>query len=176
MKSSLLILLTFIFIVGCGIQDKPKELNEVQLNAEKEAVKSVIKEYNKAFENKNFTPILNLLAKDVKLFGSDSAEIINSITEFNEELKKEWALYDKIKYGDMVNVSIFFDNQATLASVIYGISCSFTRNDNTQTYFFRVARTLKKEDGKWVIVSGIVGIATTGQSSTELLEQKAKVE
>jgi hypothetical protein len=162
--------LILLLFTGCG-PDKPKELTDEQLSAEQESVKNVIVQYNKAFQNKNFQPIISLLSKNVKFFGTDSAEVINSFVDFKAEMEKEWKLFQSIEYGEMVDFSVFMDKGATLASVIYGLPCVMTLNGESQRYFLRYARTLKKEDGKWLIVSGIVGKTTLGQSTTEQLEK-----
>lgn len=175
MKTYLLILISIILLLNssCGPQ-KPQPLSAEQVNKEKEAIIEVIKKFNEAYQTKNFSPIIDLLSKDVIFFGTDSAEVIKSLAEFQEELQKQWKVYDSIIFGNIVDMSIIMDNNASFASVIYGIPCDLISGDKQEHLFLRYARTLKKENNRWVIVSGIVGATTKGLSNTELYEQRMK--
>ena len=164
MKKFLILLFITVLLYSCS-DDKGKALSYNQLEKEKEAIKNVITTYNDAFHNKNFAPIVDLMSKDV-IFGSDSIEIIKSIVDFKGAIEAEWAMYDRVDYGDILDFSIFVDDRATIASVIYGLPATYLYNGNTQKVFLRYARTLKKESGKWVIISGIVGVS---RPNTEIL-------
>ena len=171
MAKYLLFFIFSIILISCG-PEKPKYLTSEQIEKEKQDIIKVIKSYNKAFQERNFAPFVDILSKDVIFFGTDSAETIKSLGEFQAALKKQWQFYDKEIYGEMSDISIQIDRNGTFASIIYGLPVDLHKNGNQQHAFLRYARTLKKEDGKWVIVSGIVGRSTVGESVMEILEKK----
>lgn len=157
-RSLLCIGIVTMFLVGCG-PSKPTELTGEQIAEEKEKVVQVIKDYNKAFEDKKFESIVRTLSDDVVFFGSDSSEVIKSLSDFKQSILDQWNTYD-IKYGEIYDKLIVMDNTGTLASIIYGTPATVKvkGSDSTLHYFFRVSRTLKKQDGRWMIASGIIGI------------------
>ncbi len=165
MKNFLILLFISILLYSCS-DDKGKALTYDQLEKEKEAIKNVITTYNEAFHNKNFSPIVDLMSKDVIFFGSDSTEIIKSIVDYKVAIDAEWSMYERVDYGEILDFSTFIDDRATIASVIYGLPATYYYNGSTQKVFLRYARTLKKESGKWVIISGIVGVS---RPNTEIL-------
>lgn len=169
MKRYLLYLFLFIFILSCA-----PEKNSIDFNKEKAAIVQVMKDYNKASEDKNFSAIVNTLASEVIFFGTDSAEIIKTFPEFKQKMLQQWESFDNMKYGDMVDVSIQMDPNAKLATIIFGVPLEITIGLHKTHLFLRVARTLKKEKDKWVIVSGIVGNADPkqGLKLQELLNEK----
>ncbi|NLO19024.1 MAG: nuclear transport factor 2 family protein [Ignavibacteria bacterium] len=171
MKKLLLILLS-ILLYSCA-EEKGKTLTFDQLEKEKEAIKSVITTYNQAIQSRNFSPIVELLSKDVIFFGSDSTETIKSIVDFKLAVEEEWSMYEKVDYGEMQDFSIFMDDAATIASVIYGLPATYYMDGVTQKVFLRYARTLKKESRKWLIISGIVGI-TRPNTEIFIKEEVAK--
>ena len=66
------------------------------------------------------------------------------------------------------------DRNATFASAIYGVPCQFTKGNNNANLYLRYQRTLKKENGRWVIYSGIVGIARSARTNQELEKLEGK--
>ena len=157
MRKIVLWLFASIFIFSACGPNKNDELTSEQLSKEKQRVLSVIKDYNKAFEMESFSSIIETLSEEVVFFGSDSSEVIRSLSDFKNMIQKQWSEYD-FKYGEMVDTWLQMDSKGTLASIIYGIPAVVTINNVPSNYFFRVARTLKNQDNRWVIVSGIVGI------------------
>jgi ketosteroid isomerase-like protein len=144
-------------MIACG-PDKNDILSTEQLAKEKERVIEVVKDYNKAYESESFSGIIETLSEDVVFFGSDSSEVIRSLSDFKKMIQTQWGTY-KIKYGNMFDTWVQMDSRGTLASVIFGIPATVKINNGAEVpFFFRVARTLKKQDNRWVIVSGIVGI------------------
>ncbi len=158
MRKLLLLLVCSIAlsITACG-PNRNDELTSEQIAKEKERVLNVVKEYNKANQNKSFSSIIETLSNDVVFFGSDSSEVIRNLTDFQKMIKKQWELYN-ITYGDMVDVWIDIDSKGTIASVISGMPGEVHFQGQNQKYFFRVARNLKKQNNKWLISSGITGI------------------
>jgi ketosteroid isomerase-like protein len=164
MKRFLPLFLTLILIFSACGPDKPRDLTPEQMQKEKDAIIKVNEEYNRASEDKNWSSMVELLSRDVIFFGTDSAEIIRTFADFKKKMTSQWQTYDKMVYGDLVDISIQMDNQATIASVFFGVPCDVVQSGQLTHYFLRAARTLKKEEGKWVIVSGVVGIARTGDT------------
>ncbi len=157
MKKFILLFFMSIFIfTACG-PNKNDELTTEQIAKEKERVKVIMQEYNKAMESESFASIIETLSEGVVFFGSDSSEIIRSLSEFKNMIQKQWATYD-ISYGDMVDIWIDMDSKGTIASIIYGLPATVKMNGQNYNFFFRIARTLKKQDNRWLISSGIVGI------------------
>lgn len=168
MKYLLFALMISMLAISC--QPKKKLLTPEQIEQEKEAIVKVITDYNKASEEKDFGAVVSSLADEVIFFGTDSSEIIRTFADFKEAIQRQWQEYDKIKYGPINDVSIQMDNDATLASIIFGMSADVERSGSHNNYYLRVARTLKKKEGKWYIVSGIMGIARTSSDEQAAYE------
>ncbi len=164
----------FISIILAACSSNEEQLSTEETVKEKEAIVEVLKAYNRAYEKKNFPAMVEYLANDLTFFGSDSAETIKSLTEFKEAIQKQWEETDSMRYGEMTDVYILLDSKGRIASTIYGIPLDLWTNGNHIHLFLRVARTLKKEGGKWVIVSGITGITVASKSPKELLPKKAE--
>jgi ketosteroid isomerase-like protein len=156
---NLLLLLPFIILMSC--EPEPKFLTPDQEEAEKEMIIQVNRDYNKASQNKDFAAIVETLGDEVTFFGTDENEVIRSFADFKESIRKQWQEYDKMVYGDLQDIYVKLDNDASIASIIFGVPLTVTKNDVTNNYFLRVARTMEKKGDKWFIVSGIVGIART---------------
>lgn len=165
-------ILCILFLFGCG-PDKPKIYTPEQIKQEKESILNLMKLYNKASEEKSWLTLVGTLSKDIVFFGTDSSETINTITEFQRQMNKQWSTYKTMKYGEVRDVSIHMDQEANWASVIFGVpvDIQFTE-DSSIHYFFRIARTLKKEDNKWVIVSGIAGIVSQSSPTVNIEIEK----
>ncbi len=155
MKKNLLLLLIFILLYSCG--PEKEELTSADYEKEKQEIIKVIEQYTKAVEEENFSDLIETLATEVIFFGTDSGEVIKTFPDFKIKMEQQWKTFDKMDYGNMYDISIQMDDKATWASIIYGSPLTITLKDNTVKLFVRVARTLKKEKDRWVIVSGIVG-------------------
>jgi len=155
MKRILTTFFILVLVYGCTPQKEEMTLQDIE--NEKQAIVQVMKDYTKAAEEKNFAHMIETLAGEVIFFGTDSSEVIKTFAEFKAKMEEQWKTFDKMKYGDMLDIDIQLDDNATLASIIYGTPLEITIENETAKLFIRVARTLRKEKGKWVIVSGIVG-------------------
>lgn len=167
-------LTSFIVLLFFSCSTSQDQLSTEEMIKEKEAVIAVLNAYNKAYEQKNFPAMVDYLANDLTFFGSDSAEVIKSLTEFKEQIQKQWADMDTIRYGKMTDIFVLIDPKGKIASVIYGIPMDIWTKDSNIHLFLRVSRTLKKEGGRWVIVSGITSLTRASKSATEILEQLNK--
>ena len=157
-KLLLLFVFSFALLSGC-VQNRSDELTVEQIAKEKAKVMDVIKAYNLAYQNEKFSEIIETLSEDVVFFGTDSVEVIRSLSEFKKLIQNQWNTYD-IKYGEMVDTWVLMDKQGRLASVVFGVPAVVKNvtKGTEERLFFRIARTLKQQNSKWVIASGIVGI------------------
>jgi hypothetical protein len=167
MKNVLQFLFIVVFLSACGVDKKDAPVN---LEAEKKAVQDVVIQYHKAAEDLNFAQMEETLAENVIFYGTDSAETIKSRAEFQDKFKQQQQTY-KIKYLNMVDQTILMDDKGTVASIIYGMPIDLTFDGKVYHAFTRNAKNLKKENGKWLICSGIVGLAATGPDYTEFLQK-----
>ncbi|MCX7735474.1 MAG: nuclear transport factor 2 family protein [Candidatus Kapabacteria bacterium] len=163
LKYLLFISISFILVYSCG--PRPDELTTAEMAKEKEDIIATIKAFNKAMEEERFEGLVPYLSEDVIFFGTDSSEIIKSLSDFKKAITEQFNAVESLSYGEMSDISIQMDSRGTFASIIYGVPTTYKMvgSNAPESYFFRVNRTLKKEGGKWVIVSGIVSIARTGK-------------
>lgn len=167
MKFLLPFLLVFL-LLSCSTSEE--QLSTEEEVREKEKIVEVLKSYNRAYEKKNFSEMVRFLANDLTFFGSDSGETVKSLSEFKVAIEKQWQEIDSMKYGDMVDIYILMDSKGKIASAIYGVPLQLWSNGRSVHLFLRVARTLKKEGGNWVIASGITGITRASKSVKDLFE------
>ena len=168
MKKYLPFFILLILVVSCAPSVEP--LTNQEIEAEKQAVIDVMKSYNTAFQQKDFAGVLPTLADDVVFFGTDSAEVINNLNEFKKKLTQQFNEVDEMRYGEMTDIFIQMDPYGNFASIVYGMPLTVVKDSVIEHMFVRVARTLRKEDGHWVIVSGIIGVAqgTSGNKKDTL--------
>jgi ketosteroid isomerase-like protein len=171
MKKFLLLLLLvsgFLF-VSCGTGEHEGIPIEVQMKEEK-AVWDVIEKYNNAYANKDFAGLVDFMSQEVVFFGTDSAEVIKSLAEYKEAMEKQWEQYDSMVFGKIEESEKFLqmDRNATLASVMFGAPLFLTIDGKENRVFVRVHRTLKKENKRWLIVTGLISIASGGSSTGEI--------
>lgn len=164
-----ILILIASFFVAC--QPKPKFLSPVEIQNEKDKVQNVIVDFHVALEEKNFGKLVETLADEVIFFGTDSSEIIKTFADFKMAIDKQWKDYDQIDYGELRDVSIQMDDNATLASIIYGTNAVITKKGVSVEYYLRIARILRKKSDRWLIVSGIVGIVRTDDEAQRVHEQ-----
>ncbi len=151
-----LILIAGILLSSCEPQ---KEILTAEKRKDEESkVITTINNYNKSNQEKNWYSLVETLADEVVFFGTDSAEVITSFADYKKAIEKQWQEYEKMNYGELQDISIQMDNEATLATIIYGQNVEVIKGSIVKNYYMRGARILKKEKNKWVIVSGIVGI------------------
>lgn len=159
-KLFLLFSITLLTMTAC-MKNHTEDLSIEQVAKERTKILEVIKYYNTAFNEKSYSRLIETLSEDVVFFGSDSSEVIHSLNDFKGMIQNQWENFD-IQYGKMVDTWIKIDPSGTLASVIFGLPGTIKmKNGEKQHVFFRISRTLGKQDGKWVIVSGIVSITSS---------------
>jgi ketosteroid isomerase-like protein len=170
------LLLLSALLYSCG-PEKPKSLSDDQIKKEKQEVQNVIEQYHKAYDEKSMNKLTELLSRDPIFFGTDSSEIIKSLPAFKEAMEAQWKIFKEEKFGTIADISIQMDERANFASIIYGMPCDRIGFDgNIEHKFLRYTKILKKEGNKWLIVSGIAGATTHGQSNQDLLKSNAGAE
>jgi ketosteroid isomerase-like protein len=147
-----------ILIVFSSCQTEQRSMTTDDIKKEENQIIKVVEDYNKASEDKNFAELLKTLADSVVFFGSDEGEIIKTFADYKAAIQKQWDEYESMKYGDITDVFIVMDKNATLASIIYGVNVQTKRGNAIENVFLRASRTMKKQNDKWVIVSGINSI------------------
>lgn len=160
MKSALLFsLLMAVLFFGC--EPKKQFLTQQEIVVEKEKIKNVIIAFNKASGEENFGKMVEYLSDEVTFFGTDSAEVMKTFAEYKKAIDQQWQVYDKIAYGNLIDETIFIDQQGTLATIFYGTTASVTQQGITNNFYLRGARVLEKKDDKWLIKGGLTGIVRT---------------
>lgn len=158
MRSSFITLILVAGILLSSCEKQSDILTAEKRKDEESKVVTTINNYNKANQEKNWYALVETLADEVVFFGTDSAEVITSFADYKKAIEKQWQEYEKTNYGELQDISIQMDNEATLATIIYGQNVELGKGNASNNYYMRGARILKKEKNKWVIVSGIVGI------------------
>lgn len=157
MKS--IILFSFLFVLmlyGCG--QKAEFLTQQEIDVEKENVKKVIIDFNKANDERDFGKMIEYLSDEVIFFGTDSSEVFKTFAEYKKAIDQQWKEYEKIIYGDLQDFTIFIDPQGNLATIFYGTNATVTKQGQTSYLYLRVSRVLEKKDNKWLIKGGLTGI------------------
>ena len=154
-------------LTGCG----PKKLSPVEAAAEKKAIETLIASFWKANTSKDLPAMIKLYTKSNGLlfFGTDSAEIITSISQWEAQMESDWELIQTIKVGELKNVSVLLAEDGTMGSIMCEMPTDLTAGGQLSHSLFRFASTVQKENGEWKLVHGMVAVATTGQSSAELV-------
>jgi len=125
----------------------------------------------KGYEAKDLAAVTRAYTPSGELlfFGTDSAEIIKSVGQWENQAKNDWELSQRVKFGAMKNVSTLVSGNGELGSIVCELPADMTIGGQQSHALFRYAGTVKKEKGEWRLVHGIVAIATVGQSSAEVV-------
>ena len=151
-------ILSVIVLLFISCQGESHYLSPERIKLEKANILAVIKDYHAASDRKDFSAMIPTLAGEVRFFGTDSGEVITSFTEYKQKMLQQWEEYDVTKYGEPYDVFIEMDPNANFASIIYGVQLYVKKKNSEATHQLRLARTLRREKDKWVIVSGISSI------------------
>lgn len=173
---------TILIVSGCG--SKEKSGNQATMNdtaaaasndmVEQDAIKKVISDFESAYIAEDWSRIQPLLAGDFRFFGTDSAEVINSVADFRKQMENDWSLVDSVRIGQMRNFSMIMDASREIASVTYEVPYMANMGGQPMRATMRFAQTFRKEGGGWKMARGLVAMATVGQSSAEMAEKMGK--
>ncbi len=174
MKRILLMIAAISLLWSCS-----HDSGEMSPDAQKlqlDAIKKVINDYIDAYREKNFSKAVRSLSDSVVFYGTDIEEKITSLAQFKEEVQDEWDIISKIEYGEMKDLLIFMDNDGELAQVYYALPARyhFKGVEQPQSLYLRYARTLKKIEGRWLIVGGAVGAISTAQTAEAMMKKLMK--
>ena len=159
-----------IFFAGCK---PPANVASIDLQKEKSAISSLLDEFERSYSARDEAGFMKLLSTsgDMVWFGTDSAEVIKTDAGWKQQLSDDWMLFSAFKFGPRENVSILVDKDGELASVVYECPTEATIGNQISRGLFRFAAALKKENGSWRFAHGLLAVATTGQSSHELVSK-----
>jgi len=150
------------------------KMSSQDLANEKLVVQATVTKFWKAYEQKDLATITKLLSTSGELtfFGTDSAEVIKSLAQWEALMKNDWKLFDSTHFGDPQNVSIQLSSHGELASLVYEVpDVSLVEGKQVES-LDRFAMTLIKENGEWRIIQGMTAVATVGQSSADLVARR----
>ena len=172
MKKFLYVIISSLLIIGCVKKEEIQDVKKVDLDNEKHAVIELINTFNSSYSKKDWDGVKKCLATIVHCFGTDTAEVINSVSDFEKNTKYDWQLYDAIKLGTPRNLFIEIDRDGELANAIYELFFNVVKQGKGSQNIARFSITFKKENGEWKIVHSLVQMATMGQSSAEQIRKK----
>ncbi len=154
---------------GCG----PKKMTPADIEAEKKALVSMVSEMWKAYEMRNVQGVTALFttSADLQFFGTDSAEILRTIPQWEAQAKNDLTLFQAAKFGEPRNVSVILSDDGGLGSIVCENPADMTVGGQQAHSLFRFASTVRKENGQWRFVQGMMAVATVGQSSAEIVEK-----
>jgi ketosteroid isomerase-like protein len=173
-------ILPFVIALGLLAGCAPKVLTPEQVAQEKEAIKAAITNYHKGYETKDEKLFKGLMSvsPDFMFFGTDVAEVIKSPAEMETQKEYDFQLFESANFGETQDLAIQVSSDGSLASAVYQVPIEMKMGAETSNATLRFAFTFLKENGSWKIVQGVAAMATTGQSSAELVkkmhETKAK--
>ncbi len=152
---------------GCG----PSKLSPADIASEKQAIESLVNDFWKAYDTKDLAATTKVFSNSGELmfFGTDSAEVIRNIAEWESQAKNDWELFQSVKFGQMKNVSTVVSSDGELGSIVCEMPADLTIGGEQTHVLFRFAGTMRKEQAEWRLVQGMVAMATVGQSSAELV-------
>ena len=154
-------------LAGCG----PRKLSPGEVATEQKTIESLVTDLWKAYSAKDLPALTKLYttSTDLLFFGTDSAEVIRSIPLWEAQVKNDWELFQTVKFGELRNVSILLSDDGTLGSIACETPADMVVAGQPSHSLFRMASALRKENGSWRFVHGMVAVATVGQSSAELV-------
>lgn len=171
MKILILIICTIMIFAGCN----SNKLTENQINSEKDKIRARIESFLLSYEKKEMNAILGMLSNSEDFFflGSDIVEINRSKTDFQNQLDKDWSLFDSISFGEIRKLIIRLSECGDMATALYEVPVSTKVKDNQSKFFLRMTLVFLNENRLWQIIQGDVSIPSVGESSAEL-NQKLK--
>lgn len=145
---------------------------------EKGAVEAAITAFARGYESKDIAAVQKLFSNsdDLMWFGTDSAEVIRGWAEWERQMNNDWQVFKTVKMGAPRNLSILVDNDAQMASTIFELPTDVTMAGMSPHLTLRFGATLRKENGEWKFLQGVVSVASVGQSSVEIVARMKKAQ
>jgi len=156
MKRLSLIICAFLIILGCD----PKQITLEQANQERKAVESQINKFLDSYAAKDLAAIRDLVSSsgEVLIFGTDSAEVNRSVSDFEKQMKNDWQLIASAKHGQSRNLSIQIANSGDFASSVFEVPFDLVFLGQSTHALFRFSFSFIKENNRWLIVQGMVEV------------------
>jgi len=159
MKNILLLLfgIAFLTFTSCEIK--------VDIEKDTDDIKSVLNQYNKAFETEDMDLLSNIVAhdNDMVCFGTDAAERWVGWESLKESLQKQFDACEntKISVKDQV---IKMSQSADVAWYSYIMDAQTEiQGDQVNLEGIRFTGVLEKRDDKWMFVQIHTSVPVTGQ-------------
>lgn len=169
MKKLIYLAVITLFISSCNRY----ELNPEQLVVEKHSIENQIQKILSGYSEKDYEAVLGVFSESDELivFGTDVNEIFRSKSEFKEQLKNDFQLFESVKFGELQNLSIRISKSGDLAVAVFEAPAEMEFDGLIFHTFFRSARTFIKENGSWLLVQSLSATPSEGESSAELVEE-----
>ncbi len=153
-------LFLFLFVLASCVQ-------QVDLDAEKEKVNTVLDINIKASETKDIAMVSNVYAhdSDMVVFGTDLAERFVGWENLEKALKKMYAAFNEASY-EVSNRTIKIENDGDVAWFTEVQNVKLIVNEEPlEIKNARHTGVLEKRDGKWVIVQSHFSLPVEGQAA-----------
>lgn len=142
------------------------------LSREKAEVAARLVSFWEAYERKDLAAMSSMFGDSLIFFGSDAAEVIESPHEWERLVENDWRLFETTKFGTPAHLTIEVSDDGTLAGAYYEVIDVSTVENKRVESLDRFAMTMRKENGEWRIVQGMAAVATTGESSAEIVARR----
>jgi ketosteroid isomerase-like protein len=164
-------LITQLLIVGLLAGCGPRKLSPGEVATEKKAIETLLSDFWKAYESKDISAASKFYSRssDLMVFGSDSAEVMTSLTQWETQIKNDWELFQTVKIGEMRNIGVLVSDDGMLGSIVCEFPADMIVGGQSNHFLFRLAGAVRKENGQWHFVQGMMAVPTVGQSSAELV-------
>lgn len=162
MKKIILVIIAVVAISGCN--NEQKTAKNVNVDAEKEAVKNVLNSWHKNAAEANFEAYFNGMTTNGVFIGTDASENWN-LAEF-EEFSKPY--FDKGKAWSFTpfNRNIYIDTNGKIAW--------FDELLDTWMGVCRGSGVLKKIDGSWKIEHYVLSLTVPNDNIEEVINLNKK--
>ena len=149
MKALLFLLIIIPLVASCATVKMTSEqmTDSEQMTVNKTAVKSMIIKLNNAYSSKDIETVTGIYSTSAKLmiFGTDSAEVITSFSEWKAQVISDFQLIESIKFGEVRNLSIQISSTCDLAAAVYEVPVDMVYGGQNSHVLFRSANTWIKE-------------------------------
>jgi ketosteroid isomerase-like protein len=142
--------------------------------AEKQAVQAEAENWVKWVSANNADSTVALFADsaELRIFGSDSTDFFTTKDQLKRHMEVNAKLgMQTIRTGVFRHVLITLSNTHDLANMVFEIPWDIRIGGQDMHALIRYSMTMKKQEGRWRIVTIMDQFATVGQSSEEMLKQ-----
>ncbi|MGQ0586272.1 MAG: nuclear transport factor 2 family protein [Gammaproteobacteria bacterium] len=166
------LLLLLLLTSGCGVQQPAP----VDVAKEKEAIRSVLAEFSRAYQAKELAGISKVLSSsgEFMYFGTDAAEVMRSKADFEAQMNADWQVFEAVKLSEPRNLAIQVSGDGQHALAVFEMTFEVTIGGKAMPpALLRFADGFRKEDTQWRLIQGVASTASVGQSSVEMAKKAA---